>query len=114
MHGVCPICGESPLTSEQPFLFLKLMNLPRATSVSISALLQSHFSEGTEVVNMRCSNCCKNQNHKSVCPELGLCKSRGTVEKCEITKYPNYLFLQLVRNVGNQPKNTTHVTIVKQ
>ena len=36
MYGVCPTCGESPLTLEQPFLFLQLKNLPRATSVSSS------------------------------------------------------------------------------
>ena len=60
---------------------------------------------------MRCSNCCENMKHDGACPEVGICKSRRTVEKCKLTKYPTYLFIQLVRNVGNAPKVKTFVEI---
>ena len=89
--------------------FLKMKNLPRATDITLSALVQGHFSESTETMDMRCPNCCENLNHKGACPGVGVCKSRKTVEKCKLTNYPNYLFIQLIRNVGNAPKVNTFV-----
>ena len=58
---------------------------------------------------MRCTNCCENINHRSECPGVGVCKNRKTVETCTLTNYPNYLFIQLIRNVGNAPKVNTFV-----
>ena len=111
LQGVCPVCGRLPSELESPFLFLKLKNLPRATGITLSALVDAHFSESTETMDMRCGNCCKNLNHIGPCPEVGICKNRKTVEKCKLTQYPVYLFIQLVRNIGNAPKVTTFVKI---
>ena len=113
-QGTCPACGKLPSETEFPFLFLKLNNLPRATSVTLSALVHAYLSEGTETMEMRCQNCCDNLNHGSACPMVGRCKSRKTVEKCKIIKHPKYLFIQLVRNVWNAPKVTTFVKIENQ
>ena len=61
---------------------------------------------------MRCSNCCEQQGHQSSgvsCPKTGICRPRQTVEQCRLTKAPKLLFIQLIRNVGNQPKLCTPV-----
>ena len=83
--------------------------MPRTSDITLSALVQGHFSESTETIDMRCPNCCENQNHVGACPGVGVCKSRKTVEKSRVTKYPKYLFIQLIRNVGDAPKLNTFV-----
>ena len=88
--------------------------MPRATGVTLSALVQAHLSESTDTVDMRCQNCCDNLKHKGKCPEVGLCKNRETVEMCKVTEFPTYLFIQLVRNVGNEPKVTTFVKVEQE
>ena len=110
--GKCFQCGECPPKQDLPFLLLKIKNIPRSTGVSISPLVQQHFSESIETVSMRCSNCCEQQAHQQVpCPQMGICRNRRTVEKCNLTKAPQFLFIQLIRNVGNQPKVNTFIKI---
>ena len=109
--GACQTCGKHPISSETPFLFLKIKNIPQATGITLSALIQANFSESTKLVNMRCSICCESQNHRVQCPEIGVCRRRKAVEVCKITQYPTYLFVQLVRNIGNEPKVTTFIRI---
>ena len=109
INGTCPSCGRLPSRTEFPFLFLKMNDMPRATDITLSALVQGHFSESTETMDMRCPNCCENQNHKGPCPGVGVCRKRKTVEKTKLTKCPKYLFIQLIRNVGNAPKVNTFV-----
>ena len=115
--GSCHRCGKSPTTEDNPFLVLKLKNLPRANiGVALSSLIQAHFSESTETIFMRCSYCCEQQDHQNnnkPCPQTGICKDRGTVEMCQLTKAPEFLLIQLIRNIGNQPKVMTYVKIVQ-
>ena len=55
--GTCQRCGKSPAKENIPFLILKLKNIPRTnSSVALSSIIKSHFSEGTEIIEMRCSN----------------------------------------------------------
>jgi ubiquitin C-terminal hydrolase len=92
---------------------IKIKNIPRTnSSVSLLSMVQTHFSANTEIVNMRCSNCYHLQEHKKngvTCPRTGICRDRGTVEMCQLTKAPKFLFIQLVQNVGIQPKVSTFV-----
>ena len=111
-HGTCPVCGMFPLERESPFLFLSLNNVPRTTGITLSGLVKAHFTEST--MNMKCHNCCENLNHGGACPQVGLCKSKKTVEIHKLTKYPSYLFVQVNRNVGNSPKITTFVKIERE
>jgi hypothetical protein len=115
--GSCHRCARSPTTKVTPFLVLKLKNIPRANSgVTLSSLIQAHFSESTEVTFMRCSYCCEEQGHENnnnACPQTGICKDRGTVEVSHMTKAPTFLIIQLIRNVGHQPKLMTYVKVEK-
>ena len=110
-EGKCQNCGNVPYEFETPFLVLKLKNLPKTDVVSLSSLINDYLSESTEVFDMKCSFCCQQQRHSGPCPLTGVCRNKKAVEKLEITRYPKYLFIQLMRNVGNQPKIMTHVTI---
>ena len=81
--GICQRCGESPAKENIPFLILKLKNIPRTnSSVTLCSIIQSHFAEGTEMIEMRCSNCCEQQGHQSngvSCPQTGICRPCQTV-----------------------------------
>ena len=112
--GSCLQCGNFPINIEEPFLILQLRNLPRATGVTLSALISAYFSEDIETFPMRCSFCCEQQVHQGSCPRIGLCKDRNTVEIRQLTKYPTYLMIQLIRNIGLQPKVLTFVKIEKE
>ena len=112
-YGECHTCGKVPASQETPFLILKLTDIPRTVaSVSLVSILNNHFSESPRIVSMRCPNCCKSQEHeknKVPCPQTGLCKARNTTEVSALIKTPKYLFIQLTRNVGDQPKLQTFV-----
>ena len=111
-NGECNICGKVPASKETPFLILQL-DIPRTVlSVSLSSILNSHFSENPRIVSMRCPYCCESQEHeKNVvsCPKSGVCKARSTTEVSELIKVPKFLFIQLTRNVGDKPKISTFV-----
>ena len=111
--GKCHRCGKSPEIKDNPFLMLKLKNLPRTNAdVQLTTLLDAHFSESTDILKMRCSYCCQSQKHESnriTCPQTGMCKARSTVELCQLTQPPEYLFIQLIRNIGNEPKVQTFI-----
>ena len=114
--GVCSRCGEFPSCSDQEFLCLKL-NIPCSNlPVSLASLIDSYFSEGTEVIPMKCSQCCPHDNppdgQKVPCPQAGFC-SRPSVSCNELIKSPKYLFLQLLRfGLGhNGPKVSTLVKV---
>ena len=85
-------------------------NLP----VDLTSLISSYFSEGTEVVTMKCTKCCPHENppqgQKVLCPQTGFC-SRPSVSCNELVDSPKYLFLQLLRfGLGyNGPKVSTLV-----
>ena len=76
-HGKCNICGKSPGKKENPFLVMKLKNVPRASrSLSLSSLIEAYFSEDTQNILMRCPSCCEYQEHqknKVKCPGTGVC-----------------------------------------
>ena len=56
--GVCFKCGQYPSYSEQEFLCVKL-NVPSSSlPVDLSALIDNKFSEETQIVAMKCSECC--------------------------------------------------------
>ena len=111
--GKCSRCGNMPESKESPFLVLRITNIPSTSlNVSLTSLLQAHFSESSKVTLMRCSHCCEQQRHgKDKCNQVGVCQNKKTVEKFNITKYPEFLIIQLIRNVGDQPKLMTYVEV---
>ena len=95
---------------DDPFLVLKIKNIPRsAKCVELKSLVQAHFSEGTDVFLMRCSHCCEQQGHER--KSCNVCKNRKTVEQCNLLDFPEFLIIQLIRNMGNESKLTTFVKI---
>ena len=50
---------------------------------------------------------------KDYCNQVSICQNRKTVEKCNIIKYPEFLVIQLIGNVGDQPKLMTFVEVEK-
>ena len=108
--GKCRGCGYYPSSQDEPFLLMKL-NIPRsASSVNLSALIQSHYSESTTTEKIKCSNCCPHDKEKIVCPQTGSCSLPST-EQCHLTKAPQFLFLQLLRYDANLQKVMTLVKI---
>ena len=112
-NGKCNICGKNPGSKENQFLVMKLNNVPRASkSLSLSILIETYFSEDTQHISMRCPSCCEYQEHlknKVKCPQTGVCRNRDTVEECQLIKAPKFLFIQVLRNIGNQPKLMTPI-----
>ena len=90
--GSCIRCNEIPNCRDEEFLFLKLI-VPRMPQiVSLSELIQSHYSVNRDVLWMKCSNCC----HHEKCPQTGFC-NRKAASKTEMLILPEYLFISLLR-----------------
>ena len=108
--GSCKKCGQYPSSRVDEFLCLKLTIPVSASNVSLSSLIADYFSESTETIRMKCSNCCPHEKEKVVCTQTGFC-SRPAATHSRLTKSPHFLFLQLLRfgNGFNGPKVTTLV-----
>ena len=109
--GSCKNCGQFPSSRTEEFLCLKLTVPVSAMNINIESLLEDHFSESTETVRMKCSNCCPHGKNKVVCPQTGFC-SRPAALRNYLTKSPEYMFIQLLR-FGNGPNGLKVTTLVK-
>ena len=94
--GSCRGCDQYSTSEEMTFFFLKLRIPSSQSSISISSLIDSYFSEGTERLRMKCSTCCVHQQNGIPCPQTGFC-NREAVNKTELIKAPEYLCVQLIR-----------------
>ena len=109
--GSCKKCGQFPSSTTEEFLSLKLTVPESALNVRIESLLEDYFSESTETIRMKCSNCCPHGKDNVVCPQTGFC-SRPAALRNYLTKSPEYLFLQLLR-FGNGLNGFKVLTLVK-
>ena len=86
------------------------LNIPRTKlTLNISTLIKSHYSESPHVDQIKCSNCCKHDDAGLACPLTGICRPRNSVEVLELSKAPEYLFIQLIRYDTSAHKITTFV-----
>ena len=105
--GSCIRCNEIPNCRDEEFLFLKLIVPRMPQNISLSELIQSHYSVNRDVLWMKCSNCC----HHEKCPQTGFC-NRKAASKTEMLKLPEYLFISLLR-FGNSSLESKVDTIVE-
>ena len=107
--GTCNLCGLYPSIADEPFFMLQL-NIPQcASSISLSSLIQSHFSESSNVDKIRCPHCCPHDRVGIKCTNQGPCRGKEAAELCLLKEAPQFLFLQLVRFDGTENKVLTHV-----
>ena len=108
-NGKCQQCGQYPSSKHEPFIIMQL-NIPRsASSVSLSLIIQAHYSESTHTDKIRCPNCCQHDRDGVQCTNTGLCRSREATELFQLTHAPEFLFIQLLRYDGNVQKVMTLV-----
>ena len=70
-NGSCVSCGSYPSGKQDLFFLLQVM-IPKSNNpVKLSSIIEYHISCRTEIIQMRCSNCCELQNHPSACPQTG-------------------------------------------
>ena len=108
--GTCRACGLCPLSNEVPFLLVKL-TIPKASTVTLSSLIDNHYSERTQATKIKCSNCCPHDDQNVQCSQTGVCRPRQASELCQLTKAPKFLFIQLLRYDNNGEKVTTFVKL---
>ena len=108
--GSCKKCGQYPSSRVDEFLSLKLTIPISALNVNLSSIIDDYFSESTETIRMKCTNCCPHEKEKVVCTQTGFC-SRPAATHSQLTKSPKFLFLHLLRfgNGVNGPKVNTLV-----
>ena len=107
--GACGRCNQFPSTVESDFLFLKLSMPFSNLTINLSTLIENHYAEGTQRVKMKCSRCCIHDRNGVPCPQSGNC-NLDAVNKTELVKAPEYLFLQLIR-YDNTSKIMTKVHV---
>ena len=109
--GRCHNCHQYPSTREEPFIVLQL-NLPRSSSpISLSSIIENHYSESTNTEKIRCTHCCPHDDQGVKCTQRGLCRAREATECYQLTEAPEFLFIQLLRYDGTMNKIMTFVQI---
>ena len=94
LDGTCARCGNLPRTEGEDFSILKLNMSNTNQHISLSALVENSYSEGTDVFKMKCSDCCP---HSRNCPLTGNCEQRNAVDQKLLFRSPKFLFIQLLR-----------------
>ena len=92
--GTCNRCKRLPRQETEDFNMLKLESVITNNSVSLSTMIQDSFSEGTDILKMKCSDCCP---HTGVCPLTGMCKQEDAVTQKILFKSPDFLLIHLLR-----------------
>ena len=110
--GSCKKCGQYPSSSSEEFMTLKLTVPVSGLETELESLLAATYSESTETVQMKCSNCCIHEQQSVLCTQTGFCSRPAALQK-SLTKYPAYLFIQLLRFASSASgiKVSTHVKI---
>ena len=91
--------GHFARTEEENFKVIKLTVPASSKEISLNNMIYNHYSEHTNKLSMKCSECC---NHKKNCPQKGNCKlMEATSQKCLISN-PAYLYIQLQRFANHQ------------
>ena len=90
--GSCKRCNQLPSCRNESFLFLKLIVPSSRKKIDLNELIKSHYSALSDVLWMKCSNCCLHER----CPQTGFC-NRKAAGKTEVSKFPQYLLVSLLR-----------------
>ena len=105
-EGLCNK-GHQPRIEEENFMTIKLDVPSTHLQISLNDMMHNYFSEGTSLILMKCSDCCK---HSRDCPQNGDCKLKGATIKRNLVTAPTYLYIQLLRFSNFQsPKTETKV-----
>ena len=83
-EGFCNICKQYPNAETENFNIMKLDPMQTQNVLTLDSLIQNKYTEGTESIQMRCSNCPNSKN-------------RDCAQKTNIVESPDYLFVQLWR-----------------
>ena len=92
--GKCIKCNKLPREEEENFNILKLQVLQSSKELSLSSLIENSFSEGSDILRMKCSDCCP---HSTNCPQSGGCKLKSAVNQRILLDTPDLLLIQLLR-----------------
>ena len=106
VDGKCTRCSLLPSVEEQKFTVLHV-NIPDTSMVvPLSRILENHFQQSSDLLKMRCGNCC---SHISNCPQTRQCKPRESTIQKELVKGPDVLVIQLSRftHAGGRKIKTT-------
>ena len=109
--GKCHNCDQYPSSKVEPFLVMKLHVLQSTSSINLSSIVESHFSESTHTEKIRCSNCCPHDRDKIPCAQTGVCSGRQSAELVQLVEAPEFLLVQLLRYDGKGHKIKTFVKI---
>ena len=113
-YGKCGICNQYPTSKKEQFLMIQL-HIPRSEScVSITSVIQNHFSESIQTDKIRCPNCCPHDRNGVICTHKGVCRDREAAELIQLTEAPELLFIQLLRYDGTGQKIMTLVEIEQE
>ena len=110
-NGKCQNCDQYPSSNVEPFLVMKLHVLQSTSSINLSSLVESHFSESTHTEKIRCSNCCRHDRDQIPCTQTGICSGRQAAEIVQLVEAPEFLLVQLLRYDGKGQKIKTFVKI---
>ena len=110
-NGKCQNCDQYPSSNVEPFLVMQLNVLQSASSINLSSIIESHFSESTHTEKIRCSNCCPHDRDQIPCTQTGICSGRQAAELVQLVEAPEFLLLQLLRYDGKGQKIKTFVKI---
>ena len=110
-NGKCNNCNQYPTSKKEIFLMIQL-HIPRSEScVSLSSVIQNHFSGSSQTEKIRCSNCCPHDRMRLTCTHTGVCRDREATEIIDLIEAPELLFIQLLRYDGTGQKIMTNVKI---
>ena len=84
--------GYFARTEQETFKIIKLPVPASNTYLSLNNMISNHYSENTDTLMMKCSDCCP---HKKICPQTGKCKLMKAVSQRCLTSTPKYLYIQL-------------------
>ena len=70
--------GHFARSEEETFKVIKLPVPASNTHLSLNNMISNYYSENTDTLMMKCSDCCSN---KKICPQTGKCKLMKAVSQ---------------------------------
>jgi hypothetical protein len=75
--GTCTVCKALPRTEEESVHIIRL-NIPDTGSVvTLNSIIENHYQENSDLIMMKCSECCDRKQHDSGCSFSGNCKMKN-------------------------------------
>ena len=60
-------------------------------------MIENHYQENSDLIKMKCSECCDREKHVSGCSLSGSCKLKNSSTKKVLVTGPEFFILQIDR-----------------